>query len=448
MHLPVPRGFAITAYACTRFMEAGKLYEESRRILKGLDVEDTEKLVECSREIRSRIMDAPVPSDLEGCLLFECDALIKEFGPGIRFAVRSSATSEDSEASFAGQHSSVLGVGRDNLPQAYKEVVASTFNPRAIYYRRSRGYPDEYVIMSALCVAMVDARSSGVMYTRDPNDHRRDVFMINSVWGLGVNAVDGSSATDFYEVNREDKRILSTRIAHKEDRLVLGKDGSIAETEVPPDLRDRPCLTEDQILSLVEYGLTLEEHYRVPLDIEWAVDRQDKLILLQTRPLNLDMMSSRGESGTVDQDMEALARKFPDNPVLLHGGITASRGKACGFAYNLTSEHNLLNIPEGSILVAPQTSPPLCRHTRQSPGHRHRRRQRHRAHGLRRQGIRRSHSCRHRHGHPDHPPRGGNHRRRNQLCRVQGTGGKHSGAQKGRQSDEGQSDLQDGPRRR
>lgn len=357
VHLPVPKGFALTAYACIQFMESSRLYEEAQKILKGLDVEDTERLLECSRLIRERVLAAPVPRDIEGCLLAECDALIKDFGPGIRFAVRSSATSEDSEASFAGQHSSVLSVGRDSILSAYKEVVASTYNPRAIYYRRSRGYPDEYVIMSALCLVMVDARSSGVLYTRDPNDHRRDVIMINAVWGLGVNAVDGSSATDFYEIDKEDRRTLATRIARKESRLIMGEDGCILEEEVPAGLRSLPCLSEEQLLVLADYALTLEEHYRTPLDIEWAVDQKGKVILLQTRPLNLDMMTTQRESRILDQDVEVLQRKFPGNPILLHGGITASRGKACGLAYVLASEHHLLNIPEGSILVAQQTSP-------------------------------------------------------------------------------------------
>src|SRR5271157_6597810 len=174
VHLPVPPGFAITAYACHYFMSSNNLYAESENILKGLDVDNTGRLLECSRNIQERILQTPLPPDLEASILAEVDTLMNKFGPGIRLAVRSSATGEDSEASFAGQHSSVLGANRENVVRAYKEVVASTFNPRAIYYRRGRGYPDDYVVMSVLCLGMVRAKTSGVMYTRDPNDHRRD----------------------------------------------------------------------------------------------------------------------------------------------------------------------------------------------------------------------------------------------------------------------------------
>ncbi len=357
IHLPVPPGFAITAYACHYFMHFNNLYEECERILKGLDVNDTKRLLECSQEVQSLIMQAPLPPDLEGGILAEVDTLIKEFGPDIQLAVRSSATSEDSEASFAGQHSSVLGVDRGKVIMAYKEVVASVFNPRAIYYRRSKGYPDEYVVMSVLCLGMVNARASGVMYTRDPNDYRRDVIMINAVWGLGAGAVDGSAVTDFYEVDKSSRQILPLKVAHKPAMLTLGQGGGIEMRAVDAELQGRPCLDSGQILALVDFGLTLEEHYGVPLDIEWAMRRQGKLVLLQARPLNLDFSIAQTDSSKQSHDIETLRERFPRNPVLLQGGMTASRGKACGLSYVLASDHSLLNIPEGSILIAPETSP-------------------------------------------------------------------------------------------
>lgn len=357
IHLPVPRGFAVTAYACHRFMHENGLYEASEKILKGLDVNDTERLVVCSGEIQSLIAEAPLPQDLEESLLAETDALVAELGPDIRLAVRSSATSEDSEASFAGQHSSVLGVNRTSLLDAYKRVVGSTFNPRAIFYRRSKGYPDEYVIMSVLCVVMVGATAAGVLYTRDPNDNRRDVILVNAAWGLGVSAVDGSSSTDYYEVHKPDRRVAATRIAHKPTFLAIDEGGKLVEQSVREEIRDKPCLTTEQLLALAEYGLVMEEHYGTPLDIEWALDRNGRLIVLQGRPLNLDFAVPSPGGSLQELDDASLRERFPEHPVLLRGGMTASRGKASGLAYVLTSDHNLLNIPEGSILIAPQTSP-------------------------------------------------------------------------------------------
>ena len=359
VHLPVPLGFAITAYACYEFMQENKLYEESERILKGLDINDTEKLVELSQEVRTRILEAPVPGPIEAAIFEEVDRVTKDFGPDILLAVRSSATSEDSEASFAGQHSSVLGVRGAGIIDAYKQVVASTFNPRAIYYRRSKGYPDEYVIMSVLCLAMVRAGAAGVMYTRDPNDPAHDAILINAVRGLGVGVVDGSAPSDYYEIDKSDRRVLRADIAHKTTMARLGESGAVEAAAVPEELRDQPSLDQQQLAALIDYGLALEEHYGLPLDIEWAVRRQGKVVLLQARPLNMDLSAagSRMKSQGNELDAESLQKEHPDHPILLFGGVTASRGKASGLAYVLTSDHNLLSIPEGSILIAPETSP-------------------------------------------------------------------------------------------
>lgn len=350
VELPVPQGFAITAYACQHFMEHNKLPDLIESKLKGLDVNDTEKLIQVSEEIRSLILASELPPDLESAILQATEALSQRIGPGVRLAVRSSATTEDSEASFAGQHSTVLNVTPENLIHAYKEVVASTFNPRATFYRRSKGYPDQDVIMSMACITMVDARASGVMYTVDPNDSSHTAIMISAVWGLGVSAVDGAVATDFYQIDRKDGRLEVLEVARKETLLRSDMFHGLTEEPVPEELKTKPCLNQAQIEALVDYGLKLEKHYGVPLDIEWAIDQEDKLYILQARPLKF-----AGEA--VSQPAEGSEKEFANHPILLKGGASASDGVASGLAYVITSDHNLLNIPEGSILIAPQTSP-------------------------------------------------------------------------------------------
>jgi pyruvate,water dikinase len=348
--LPVPQGFAITAYACQYFMEYNKFPDLIESKLKGLDVNDTENLVRVSEEVQALIFRSVLPPDLEKAILQAAEELRQSVGPDVRLAVRSSATTEDSEASFAGQHSTVLNVTPENVIDAYKEVVASTFNPRATFYRRSKGYLDQDVIMSTACITMVDAKTSGVMYTVDPNDSSHAAIMISAVWGLGVSAVDGSVATDFYQIDRKDGRLEVLEVARKETFLRSDIMHGLTEEPVPEELKTKPCLNQAQIEVLVDYGLKLEKHYGVPLDIEWAIDQEDKLYILQARPLKF-----AGEA--VSQPVEGLEKEFANYPILLKGGASASDGVASGLAYVITSDHNLLNIPEGSILIAPQTSP-------------------------------------------------------------------------------------------
>ncbi|MEW6188184.1 MAG: PEP/pyruvate-binding domain-containing protein, partial [Thermodesulfobacteriota bacterium] len=213
--LPVPKGFAVTAYACQYFLEFNSLPERIEGILKDLDVNNTENLLRISQEIRSWILERPLPPDLEEALQQNA-AVLQDTGSHLRLAVRSSATSEDSEASFAGQHSTVLNVTTKTLIGAYKEVVASTFNPRAIFYRRSKGFLDQDVIMSVACIQMVEAKVSGVLYTVDPNDRSHEVILISALWGLGVGLVDGRQTADFYQINKTDRKIEKEDLVRKE----------------------------------------------------------------------------------------------------------------------------------------------------------------------------------------------------------------------------------------
>ncbi len=350
--LPVPPGFAISAYACQVFMRQDDLKDRIARKLRNLDVGDTDTLIAVCDEICEMIRATPLPPEFARAIAQEADELILRFGHSSRFAVRSSATCEDSEASFAGQHATVLNVSAENIGTAYKEVVASTFSPRAVFYRRSRGYSEEDVIMAVLCVAMIDSRASGVMYTLDPNHPEITDVIISAAWGLGVSVVDGSGHTDFFRVDTGQGRIIHREIAAKEQELRLAEADGIVQRDVAEDLRLAPCLTDEQILALAAAGRKLEEHYGQPLDIEWAVDPAGRACILQARPLN-PRKAEEGECLTPEPAQAVPA----DREVLLQGGATAAKGAAFGPAYILLSEHNLSGVPKGAILVARQTSP-------------------------------------------------------------------------------------------
>lgn len=350
-HLPVPPGFAVTAFAYQQFLDYNELTELIEAKLKTLRIDDTERLMTLSREIQERILEAELPPDLERSMLQAVQELKRKVPGDLRLSVRSSATSEDSDASFAGQHSTVLNVREENLIRAYREVVASTFNPRAVYYRRSRGYRDQDVNMSVACIMMIDARSSGVMYTVDPNDGS-PVILISSVWGLAADAVEGSAATDFFRVDKKSGELEASETALKHSRLRLDAVEGVAADAVPVSLQSAASLSAEDIGHLVDYGRKLERHYGLPLDIEWAIDQKDRLFILQARPLK----GSRPQP-----EEEALPPEAPEpteeNPVLLEGGQTASEGAAAGFAYIIESDHNLHHIPDGAVIVARQTSP-------------------------------------------------------------------------------------------
>jgi pyruvate, water dikinase len=355
VHLPVPPGFAVTAYACWHFLEKNDLAQFIQQQLRGLDIDDTERLVVVSRSIQDRIMAADPPSDLQTAVTDASAELQARYGPQLRLAVRSSATSEDGEASFAGQHTTVLNVGPQNLIPAYKEVVASTYSPRAIFYRVRKGFSEQDVVMSVACIAMVNAMVSGVLYTVDPNDRRREVMFISAVWGLAAHAVEGATTSDFFIVDKNNGKILQQVIAHQSSQLRTDPDEGILEQPVPFQHLDRSCLQPDQVAQLMDYGRQLEKHYHAALDIEWAIDDHGKLFVLQARPLQ---HASRAAGAKRDAaGRPAQSHPLPGRTVLLRGGAPACEGTASGLAFVLDPEHSLHHVPEGAIVIMRETSP-------------------------------------------------------------------------------------------
>jgi pyruvate, water dikinase len=200
---------------------------------------------------------------------------------------------------------------------------------------------------------MVNAVKSGVMYTVDPTDHMIKEFIVSAVWGLGVSVVDGSAAVDLYRVDKVNGEIKMREIAEKVHRMVMDLAEGLRSEDVPSNLRNAPCLSEEEIHQLIDYGTRLEQHYGEALDIEWAVDQDGHMFILQARVLN----PMTGQSDVGQAGFPADTNAVVTHPVLLEGGHCASPGVAAGIAHVITSDSELSDVAEGAILVGPQTSP-------------------------------------------------------------------------------------------
>lgn len=345
--LPTPSGFAVTASAAALFLGHTGLLETFRRQLAGVDITDIGALEQICAKASERIMIAPLPPGLDKALQEQAREMVSRFGPAVRLAVRSSAVCEDSDASFAGQHATVLGATPFALPRAWSAVVASAFTARAVFYRRSKGYSEQDVMMSVLVLNMVQAKASGVLYTIDPNTAHSDDLLLSAAWGLGVSVVDGSSHVDFWRIRRADRKAVIAETGDKAEAFTLLSQGGIVSRPVPDEDRKRPCLSDDQVRTLVDYGLQIEAHYGMPQDVEWSLDHEDRLFVLQSRPL------MRAEGTDRAECCEFVAGRIP----ILCGGQPAALGAASGMVYSVQSDHALDAIPKGAILVARQTSP-------------------------------------------------------------------------------------------
>lgn len=348
MGLPVPPGFAVTSYAFERFMEENRLTKPVEEELSRLSPESTGDIERARNKIRDMILRSEVPSYIADAIMKAYMSLEEKTHKEVRIAMRSSAVGEDTEATFAGQYSTILNVTRDDIVEAYKNVVASKYSARAISYRLHHGLEDRETPMCVAGVVMVDSKASGVMYTVDPSLARSCAIQINSIWGLGEYLVSGSASPDVFLVERKERELLERHISRKEYKLISLPDGGTKLTDVPDNEKEKQSINDSTIVQLSEYGIMLEEFYESPQDIEWAIDEEGRPFILQSRPLNLP---------EINIYMDDIMREYPDNPILLSKGKTASAGIATGKVFILKHESELDKIPENSILVVKTMSP-------------------------------------------------------------------------------------------
>ena len=354
--LPIPEGFAVTTHAFDVFLKENDLIDAINKVKMEIDPNIPETITLASEEIQRLIIGAPLPEELEGVMLAAYDQMIERLKAAgtndfsLQVSLRSSAIGEDSELSFAGQYLSVLNVPRDKLGRTYKFVVASLFTPRAISYRLSKGIPHESAAMSVACLQMVDSVASGVAYSHHPFNLLEEDIIINAVWGLGPYAVDGVITPDTYTVAKDENlTILETKISLKAVQLVSRPEGGLVEIPVPEADRERPCLSEEQIKTLADYSLRLEKHYGHPQDTEWALDKDGRIIILQTRPLTLRSQDDACQGRTTPV--------LPGYPLLLECGAVASPGVGFGPAFVVNSDDDLIDFPDGAVLISRHSSP-------------------------------------------------------------------------------------------
>ncbi|RJR17018.1 MAG: hypothetical protein C4581_08860 [Nitrospiraceae bacterium] len=348
LNLVVPEGFVITAYAFEKFFGHNSLRGKIAEALSVLNVEDLASLNEISLNIQQMIVDAVLPPDLERDISEAYDALCREVGGNAAVSVRSSAVREDGECSFAGQYATFLNVRGDAVITAYKDVVASLFTPRAIFYYKTQGFSEEELVMAVGVLRMIDAMSGGVVYTNDPNDPGRNAIVINAMLGLGAAVVDGSADPDTFIINKATGDFLEKKITNKSTMLVCADDNDTKEIAVPHRLGREQSISDEQIIELYNCSLALEKHYSGPQDIEWAVDSRNRLYILQTRPLRmLDSHSSERKGPP----------KVDSCKVLLDKGVIACKGAGHGRAFVLRHERELTDFPEGAVLIARHTNP-------------------------------------------------------------------------------------------
>ncbi len=345
--LPVPKGFSITVSAYRDFISANNLNERINRLTASLDISDILKIEEAAKEIQKLIIGSEVPLHIKKAIEREIERLGTEKG----YSVRSSAVGEDGKLSFAGQFRSILNVKAEAVADAYKEVIASKYGSRAIFYRMAKGIKDKDMPMAVCVLEMVDSRSSGVLYTLNPGQPEKEESILSSVWGQGQYAVGGTISPDIFILDRKNEgRITSTTISDKKVKLVLNESGGVKEVSVPQDKSGMPSISEQEIGTLYELSCLIERNFGAPQDIEWTIDEQGHIKFLQSRPLKVKSTVRHVSPGAVRGKQVVLAE-----------GEVASRGIASGPVFFIDKLQRIADFPNGSVLVAKRSSNELVK---------------------------------------------------------------------------------------
>lgn len=357
--IKVPGGFATTSHAYRDFLNQDDLGKRINNVLNNLNVDNIEELTETGRQIRQWILETEISSELKSEIEKEWKEITNN--KDLAFAVRSSATAEDlPDASFAGQQETYLNiVGLDNLIEALHHVYASLYTDRAISYRIHQGFDHSDVALSVGFQQMVrsDIGSSGVMFSLDTETGFKDAVFITSSLGLGETVVQGSVNPDEFYVYKKalennNYPILRKTLGDKSIKMILGKNNTLGETvqiiEVDEKESRNFSISDQDIIDLAKYAVTIENHYKRPMDIEWGKDGSDgEIYILQARP---ETVQSR--SGNTINRFSLKSKSS-----VLTTGRSIGQKIGSGTAKIIKNINEMHRIQEGDVLISDMTDP-------------------------------------------------------------------------------------------
>lgn len=291
----IPNGFATTSIAFWKFLKENDIQEALENIMSGLDRIEYSNLALIGERARSLILKSEMSPAFSQAIISSYNYLCDD--NQVAVAVRSSATAEDlPDASFAGQHDTFLNIkGEIALLQAVKQCFASLYTDRAIKYREDKGFLHKDIALSVGVQLMVrsDKGCSGVGFTIEPESGFENVILLSGVWGLGENIVQGTINPDEFYVFKPSLLngkypIIQKKLGDKRLTMIYAAEAEKATTlniDTHQDKQEQYVLSDEEITTLGNWALLIEQHYKKPMDIEWAKDGlTNELFITQARP--------------------------------------------------------------------------------------------------------------------------------------------------------------------
>ena len=363
----IPDGFVLTTDAYWYFLKENKIDQKLKEIFQKFNPQNIKNLQETGKAARDIIFEGRFPEDLKKEIIKAYQELSKKYGSqNTDVAVRTSGVAEDQPTtSFAGQFETYLNVsGKENLLKAIKKCIASTFNNRAITYREEKNIPQLKFALSVGVMKMVrsDLASSGVIFTLDTETGFPNVVLINSIFGVGEMIVKGKVTPDEFYVFKPTLRLASLaqgkpykpiiikNLGRKTKKYIYSKTGGLKEANVPKRDQLKFSLTDEEVLILSKWACQIEEHYKLPQDIEWAKDGiTGRLFIVQSRP---ETVHAPLRGSLV---FEEYLLKTDKKPILT--GIAIGNRIGQGKVHIIEDVSKISQFQKGEVLVTKMTDP-------------------------------------------------------------------------------------------
>jgi len=361
--IKIPDGFATTSEAYWLFLDENNIRVKLTDLMDKIDLKDFSNLKEIGAEARALVLNAVIPKQIANEIKSAYRNLYAEHKIEIEVAVRSSATAEDlPTASFAGQHDSFLNIkGDDVLLHTCQKCFASLFNDRAIKYRINNGFEHMHVALSVGVQRMVrsDLASAGVGFTIEPETGFENMIYLTGSWGLGENVVQGAVNPDeFYlfkpSIRNHKKSLVTKKLGSKTKTMVYAQgqnagNKTIENIDTPIEKQLLFVLSDTEIEMLAEWCLKIEEHYKMPMDIEWAKDgNTNELFIVQARPETIHNKT---------QNVSFKEYRLTEKGSLITTGKAVGSKIVSGVARVLDSPAEAHKLQAGEILVTDITNP-------------------------------------------------------------------------------------------
>jgi pyruvate,water dikinase len=299
----VPPGFGVSTAAYQHFMDQAGLAAEATALLTSGSSVASSVIKGKASDMVAAIMSQPLPRDLETAIRHNYTSLEEKVGQkDVPVAVRSSGELEDlTGASFAGQYDTYLWIiGADSVLHHVRKCWASMFGEAVFSYRsgvEEAGGKQDIGICAGI-QQMVEARAAGVMFTLDPLNGDRSKVAIEACWGLGEGVVKGDVTPSRFIIDKVTFEVIKRQIVSQLEEYAFDpKTGAVGLVPLAADHQDSACIADKEAVQLAKLGKHIEQRRSAPQDIEWAINQQGDIKILQVRPETV--WSQRERSGLV-----------------------------------------------------------------------------------------------------------------------------------------------------